>query len=41
LNVDQARRLKQLESENNRLKKLVAELLLEKQVLKDIASGNL
>jgi putative transposase len=41
LNVDQARRLKQLESENNRLKKLVADLSLEKQVLKDIASGNL
>ena len=41
LNVDQAKRLKQLESENNRLKKLVADLSLEKQVLKDIASGNL
>lgn len=41
MNVDQAKRLKQLESENNRLKKLVADLSLEKQVLKDIASGNL
>ena len=41
LNVDQAKRLKHLESENNRLKKLVADLSLEKQVLKDIASGNL
>lgn len=41
LNVDQAKRLKQLESENNRLKKLVADLSLEKQVLKDLASGNL
>jgi cell division protein FtsB len=41
LNVDQAKRLKQLENENNRLKKLVADLSLEKQVLKDIASGNL
>jgi putative transposase len=41
LNVDQAKRLKQLENENDRLKKLVADLSLEKQVLKDIASGNL
>ena len=41
LNVDQAKRLKQLENKNNRLKKLVADLSLEKQVLKDIASGNL
>lgn len=37
LNVEQARKLKQLEQENGRLKKLVAELSLEKQVLKDIA----
>jgi putative transposase len=41
LSVDQAKRLKQLESENGRLKKLVADLSLEKQVLKDIAEGNL
>ena len=41
LNVDQAKRLKLLENENNRLKKLVADLSLEKQVLKGIASGNL
>ena len=41
LNVDQAKRLKQLENENTQLKKLVADLSLEKQVLKDIASGNL
>ena len=39
--VDQAKSLKQLEDENNRLKKLVADLSLEKQVLKDIARGNL
>ena len=39
LNVDQTKRLKQLEKENNRLKKLVVDLSLEKQVLKDIASG--
>ena len=41
LNVEQARKLKQLELENGRLKKLVADLALEKQVLKDIAEGNL
>lgn len=41
LGVDQAKRLKQLESENGRLKKLVADLSLEKQVLQDIAQGNL
>jgi len=40
LNVEQARKLKQLEQENGRLKKLVADLSLEKQVLKDIAEGN-
>ena len=41
LGVDQAKRLKRLEEENNRLKKLVADLSLEKQVSKDIARGNL
>ena len=41
MNVEQARKLKQLELENARLKKLVADLSLEKQVLKDIAEGNL
>ena len=34
------KRLKELEKENTRLKRLVAELSLEKQVLKDVASGN-
>jgi putative transposase len=38
--VDQARRLKELESENSKLKRLVSELSLEKLILKDIASGN-
>ena len=40
LQVDQARRLKELEQENAKLKQLVAELSLDKLVLKDIASGN-
>jgi putative transposase len=41
LDLDQAKRLKELERENARLKRLVAYLSLEKQVLKDIAPGNL
>ena len=40
LKVDQAKRLKELEQENAKLKRLVAELSLDKLVLKDIASGN-
>ena len=39
LNFEQARKLKQLVLENGRLKKLVADLSLEKQALKDIAEG--
>ena len=41
LKLDQARRLKALEKENARLKRLVAELSIEKQVLRDVAQGNL
>ena len=40
LKLDQAKRLKELERENAKLKRVVAELSLEKQVLKDIAEGN-
>jgi putative transposase len=40
LKLDQVKRLKQLEAENTRLRKAVADLTLEKQVLKDAASGN-
>jgi len=40
LQVDQARRLKELEQENVKLKRIVANLSLEKLVLKDIAEGN-
>jgi hypothetical protein len=40
LQVDRARRLKEFEQENAMLKRLVAELSLDKLVLKDIASGN-
>ena len=41
LKLDRARRLKELEKENARLKRLVAELSIEKQVLRDVAQGNL
>ena len=41
LEIEQANRFKELERENARLKRLVADLSLEKQVLKDIAEGNL
>ena len=40
LKVDQARRLKDLEKENGRLKKVVAELTLDVAILKEAASGN-
>lgn len=40
LKVDQARRLKDLERENARLKRAVAELTLDKQILKEAAEGN-
>ena len=40
LRVDQAKRLKQLEQENNRLKKIVADLSLDNSILKEVSSGN-
>jgi putative transposase len=40
LDVDQARRLKQLEKENARLKKLVADQALDISILKEAARGN-
>jgi putative transposase len=41
LRADQAKRFKELEKENVRLKGLVADLSLDKAILKDAASGNL
>jgi putative transposase len=41
LRVDQAKRFKELERENVRLKGLVADLSLDKAILKDAALGNL
>jgi putative transposase len=40
LKLDRVKRLKQLETENARLRKAVADLTLEKLVLKEAASGN-
>ena len=40
MRVEQARRLKDLEKENGRLKKLVAALSLDNQILKEAAEGN-
>ena len=39
--TDQAKRLKELEKENVRLKKLVADLSLDNQILKEVTSGEL
>jgi transposase-like protein len=40
LQINQARRLKGLEKENARLKKLVAELSLDKDILNEALKGN-
>ncbi len=40
LRVDQVRRLKELERENGRLKKLVADQALDLAILKETSSGN-
>jgi len=40
LKVDQARRLKDLEQENARLKRAVADLTLDKLILREAAEGN-
>lgn len=41
MKVDQAKRLRELEKENGRLKRLVADQALDIAILKDISSGNL
>ena len=40
LDIKQARRLKELEKENTRLKKLVADQALDNSILKEAARGN-
>jgi|TARA_B100000315_G_scaffold14577_1_gene13327 transposase-like protein len=41
LRMDQAKRLKQLEVENTRLRRAVSDLTLDNQILKEVARGNL
>jgi transposase-like protein len=40
LRVDQAKRLKDLEQENGRLRKVVADLTIDNSILKEAARGN-
>ena len=40
MGVDQARRLKELEKENQRLRKAVSDLTLDKVILAEAAKGN-
>ena len=40
MKVDQAQRLKELERENQRLRKAVSDLTLDKLILKEAAEGN-
>jgi transposase-like protein len=40
MRIDQARRLKELEKENGRLKRLVADLTLDNAILKEATRGN-
>ena len=40
MKVDQAKRLTDLEKENARLKRLLADVELDKAILKEAASGN-
>ena len=40
MRVKQAKRLKDLERENTRLKKLVADISLDNAILKEVAEGN-
>jgi len=40
MRVDQAKRLKEIEQENSRLKKLVADLSLDNVILKETVRGN-
>ena len=40
LRVDQAKRLKELEQENSKLRKVIADLTIDNSILKEAARGN-
>lgn len=40
MDLNQARKLKELEIENQRLKKIVADLSIDNQILKEVSKGN-
>ena len=40
MRLDRARRFKELEKENERLKRLVADLTLDNSILKEVTRGN-
>jgi hypothetical protein len=40
MRIEQAKRLKSLERENARLKKLVADISLDNAILKEVSEGN-
>jgi hypothetical protein len=40
MKIDQAKRLKEVEKENTRLRKLVADLSLDNAILKEVSRGN-
>jgi putative transposase len=40
LQVEQAKKLKDLQKENAQLRRAIADLTVEKQILKDVAEGN-
>lgn len=40
MQIDQAKRLKQLEQENNRLRRAIADLTIDNAILKEVSRGN-
>lgn len=40
LNIDQAKRLKELEAENTKLRKVIADLSIDNAILKEASRGN-
>lgn len=40
MHIDQAKKLKQLEQENNRLRRAIADLTIDNAILKEVSRGN-